>query len=123
MEEDPVISAVVAIRPPETPPAEGQKGRDFPAISKVKAHLTSAGFEIAAPLGPTFTIAAARSRFEAFFGTSLVVDDSGFLRSVTTEEGGRELPVAALPEELQEKVESVTFVPPPDFPPVPRARS
>lgn len=123
MQDDPVISAVVTVRPPATPPSEGQEGRDFPTISKVKAHLTSAGFEIAAPLGRTFTIAAKRSHFEQFFGRGLAVDDSGFLRSVTTEDGGRELPLQVLPEELQERVESVAFVPPADFPPVPGPRS
>ncbi|MDP9070306.1 MAG: hypothetical protein M3N68_03285 [Actinomycetota bacterium] len=116
MPDDPVISAVVAIRPPTSPPPSGQEGRDFPAISKVKSHLTSAGFEVAAPLGRTFTIAAPRSRFEQFFGEPLVVDDEGFRRSITTEGGGRELSLDALPEELREKVESVSFLAPPEFP-------
>ena len=113
-----MISAVVTIRPPTAPPPSGQEGRDFPAISKVKSHLTSAGFEVEAPLGRTFTIAGGRSRFEGFFGEPVVVEDDGFRRSVTTEGGGRDLSLDALPEEVREKVESISFLPPPDFPPV-----
>ncbi len=113
---DPVISAVVTVRRPATPPETGQENRDFAAISKVKAHLTSAGFEVAAPLGTTFSITAARSRFEEFFGDALVVDDGGLLRSVTTEGGGRDLSLAVLPDDIREKVESVSFVPSPDLP-------
>ena len=116
MQDDPLVSAVVTVRPPATPPSEGQEGRDFPAISKVKAHLTSAGFEVAAPLGATFTIAAKQSHFEKYFGQTLSVDDSGLMRSVTTEDGGRDLPLQVLPEDLQEKVESVSFLPPPELP-------
>jgi hypothetical protein len=117
--DDPVVSAVVTIRRPATPPETGQENRDFAAISKVKSHLTLAGFEVAAPLGTTFSITAARSHFEQFFGDALVVDDGGLLRSVTTEGGGRDLSLGGLPDEVREKVESVSFVPPPDLPRLP----
>ena len=117
--DDPLISAVVTVRRPATPPETGQVDRDFPAISKVKSHLTLAGFEVAAPLGTTFSITAARSHFERFFGDALVVDDEGLLRSVTTDAGGPDLSLVELPEEIPEQVESVSFVAPPDLPKLP----
>ncbi len=114
--DDPMISAVVTVRRPTTPQQSGQEDRDFAAISKVKSHLTLAGFEVAAPLGTTFSITAVRSHFEGFFNDRLVVDDAGFARSITTQDGDRDLSLDELPEDVREKIESVSFLPSPEFP-------
>lgn len=99
----PVSAADVAV------PAHGG------AIARAKAYFTKAGFEVHAPLGATFSIGNRKSRFETFFGKSLVIDEERLGGPVTTTDGERELPLEPLPDEMREMVESVALPPPLDF--------
>lgn len=85
-------------------------------VAKAKSHFTSAGLEVHAPFSTSFSVGGSSSRFEDVFGTRIKVDDT-LLGSVTTEEGSLELPLETLPDEIREMVESVAFLPPPDFTP------
>ncbi len=85
------------------------------AIARTKAYFTKAGFEVHAPLGTLFSIGNRKSRFETFFGQALVVDEERLGGPVTTEDGGRQLPLAPLPEEIQALVEDITLPVPPDL--------
>ena len=153
MDADPLVSAVVQLRPrtEEEPggPAEGDAGvatqaaavlqgggappspalsargrapADVPvpdegtAVSRTKAYFTKAGFEVHAPVGLTFSIAAPQSLFEEFFGQGLAVDDERFGSPVTTADGADELSLERLPGQVRDMVERVFFPPPPDLP-------
>lgn len=85
-------------------------------VAKAKSHFTTAGLEVHAPFATSFSIGGPASRFEDVFGTKIVIDDS-LLGSVTTEGGSLELPVDSQPEEIRDMLESVAFLPPPDFTP------
>lgn len=84
--------------------------------ARARTYFTSAGFEIHAPLGTMFSIGAARSRFESFFEARLVVDEEHLGAPMTTESGGRDLPLDGLPEEIQRLVERVSLPLPPVLP-------
>ncbi len=84
-------------------------------LARTKAYFTKAGFEVLAPLGLTFAIGNRKSRFETFFGLSLMLNDDVLGNPVTLEGGGRELPVEPLPDEIREMVESITLPEPPDL--------
>lgn len=86
------------------------------AAARVRGYFTSAGFEVHAPLGTTLSIGAHQSRFESFFGTRLVVDEEQLGAPVTTESGGRELPLEDLPEEVRRVVEKIALPLPPELP-------
>lgn len=101
-----MVSAVVTLRP------DSHAG----LVAKAKSHFTSAGLEVHAPFATSFSVGGPVSRFEDVFGEKIVVDEA-LLGSVTTEGGARELPLERLPEEMRELVESVAFLPPPDFTP------
>lgn len=153
VEGDPLISAVVELRPEaeasrgaplenpagvaseaaamlqgynlEQPPDSGSPeiapaGTGVPesgsATARAKGFFTRAGFEVHAPVGTSFSIAARRSHFEAFFGQSLVVDESQLGSPVTTAAGDRELPLGVLPDDVAHIVRSVAFLPPPELP-------
>ncbi len=141
---DPFVSAVVQVRAHEAedtagPPAadlhsvvseaaavlEGvdmdTEGVDVPgqggAVAKAKGYFTKAGFEVHAPVGDSFSIGGRRSQFEAFFGQPLKVDEDRLLSPVTTADGDDHLSLHALPEDVRDVVESVSFPPPPELPP------
>jgi hypothetical protein len=101
-----MVSAVVTLRP------DSHAGM----VAQAKSHFTSAGLEVHAPFATSFSVGGPASRFESVFGEKIVVDDT-LLGAVTTEGGGLELPLDSLPEEIREMVESVAFLPPPDFTP------
>ncbi|MEO7836627.1 MAG: hypothetical protein ABIS21_03170 [Acidimicrobiales bacterium] len=101
-----MVSAVVTLHP------DSHAGN----IAKAKSHFTSAGLEVHAPFSTSFSVGGAPSRFESVFGEKIEVDDT-LLGSVTTEGGGLELRLDSLPEEIRDLVESVAFLPPPDFTP------
>lgn len=84
-------------------------------LARTKAYFTKAGFEVHAPIGLAFAIGNRKSRFETFFGQSLVLNDDLLGEPVTLESGGRDLPLDPLPEEIQEMVESITLPEPPDL--------
>ena len=118
--EDPTVSAVVTVLPKEerttsTPEGGVPLSEDLRVIGLVKSRFTSAGFEVHAPFTARFSIGGRRSLFESYFGRKVNVDDSDLIRRVTTEDGGYELPLDVLPDELKGLVKSIAFPPPPDF--------
>lgn len=104
MMQEPWVSAVVTLSVP---------ANDLASITPAKGHYTSAGFEVHAPLGATFAIAGPQSLFEKVFGCTLIVNDSDLVTTVTTEDGGFDLPLDAVPEKLRAVIESIRFVAPP----------
>ena len=104
MMQEPWVSAVVTLAVP---------ANDLASISPVKAHFTSAGFEVHAPLGSSFGIAGPKSQFEKVFDRALLVSDENLVTTVTTQDGDLDLPLDSLPENLRATVESVRFVEPP----------
>ncbi len=106
MMQEPWVSATVTLAVP---------ANDLARITPVKGHFTSAGFEVHAPFTGQFSIGGRRSLFEQYFGQRVLVDDSQLMRKVTTEDGGYDLPLEVLPDELRGLVKSICFQPPPDF--------
>ena len=104
MNQEPWISAVVPLSVP---------ANDLASITPAKAHFTSAGFEVHAPLGSSFGIAGPKSLFESTFDRVLSVNDQELVTSVTTESGEADLPLDSLPEPLRKVTESVRFIEPP----------
>lgn len=86
------------------------------ATARAKGYFEKSGFEVHAPIGTTFSIAASKSFFEEFFGEGLVVDEERFFAPVTTTEGGDQLPTDGLPEEIRDVVQAVFLPPPPELP-------
>ena len=118
--EDPTVSAVVTVLPKgerraETPEGGVPLSEDLRVIGLVKSRFTSAGFEVHAPFTGSFSIGGRRSLFESYFGKSVNVDDRQLIRKVTTEDGGYDLPLDVLPDELKGLIKSICFTPPPDF--------
>ena len=118
--EDPTVSAVVTVLPKEqrtteTPESGVPLSEDLRVIGLVKSRFTSAGFEVHAPFTGKFSIGGKRSLFEQYFGQKVVVDDNELIRKVTTQDGGYDLPLDVLPDELKGLVQSIAFTPPPDF--------
>ncbi len=107
--EDPVVSAVVTLRQDEA----GAPTQETTA--RVKAWFGTAGFEVHAPFFASFSIGGRQSLFEQVFGDRLVVDQESLATSVTTADGGMDLSLAQLPDEVRAEVESVAFMPPPGF--------
>ncbi|MGQ0743383.1 MAG: hypothetical protein ACT4OS_03395 [Acidimicrobiales bacterium] len=104
--EDPTVSAVVKV-----------KGSPDPlALGKIKTGFSALGFEVHAPLGAMFSIGARRSVFERVFEATLSIDESSLAAAVTLADGGVDLPLAPLSDEVRVQVESVAFMPPPAFP-------
>lgn len=117
---DPTISAVVTILPKEkrttaTPESGIPLSEDLRAIGLAKSRLTSAGFEVHAPFTGKFSIGAKKSVFEGFFGQSLVIDDSQLIRKVTNGDGGYDLSLEKLPDDLRGLIATIEFTPPPDL--------
>ena len=104
MMQEPWVSAVVTLSVP---------ANDLASITPAKAHFTSAGFEVHAPLGSSFGIAGPKSLFESTFDRVLLVNDQELVTSVTTEAGESDLPLDSLPEPLRKVTESVRFIEPP----------
>ena len=112
---NPTVSAVVQMADAGDRQAAGAPElHDNQALAQTKAYLTKAGFEVHAPFQTSFSIGAAKSLFEEYFGRQVMVEE-GLISSVTLDGGGRELPVDALPDDIRPLVKSISFVPPPDF--------
>ena len=104
MMQEPWVSAVVTLSVP---------ANDMATITPVKGYFTSAGYEVHAPLGATFAIAAGKSQFEQTFGVELLVNDENLVTTVSTLTGDLDLPLDPLPEEIRKVVQSVRFTEPP----------
>lgn len=118
--EDPTLSAVVSLLPADqrstiAPVSSIDLSEDLRAVGLAKQRLTTAGFEVHAPMGLKFSIGARQSVFESVFGASIVVDDGDLTRKVTVEGGSTELPLASLSDELKGLIAKVEFTAPPDF--------
>ena len=112
---DPTLSAVVQMADASEREAAGATElHDNQALAEIKTYLTKTGFEVHAPFQTSFSIGAAKSFFEEYFGRKLTVEE-GLISSVTVDGGGLELPVDALPDNVRPLVRSIAFVPPPDF--------
>ena len=107
--EDPVVSAVVTLKQDDA----GAPTQETTA--RVKAWFGGAGFEVHAPFFASFSIGGRQSLFEEAFGTPLVVDRESLATTITTADGGMDLPLAQLPEEVRSQIDSVAFMPPPGF--------
>ena len=124
MATDPTVSAIVELEgaaPAAASDAEpgGAAGppRDLANIAKTKSYFTNAGFEVHAPLGMSFSIAAKRSHFEDYFGQKLAIDEEDIFGAVTTEGGDAVLPLDPIPDDIRPMVRAVSFPPPPDLGP------
>ncbi|MDP8976113.1 MAG: hypothetical protein M3N28_07105 [Actinomycetota bacterium] len=103
---------------PAGTPAPGQS--DLPAeqnpMARAKRYFEKEKFDVHAPIGRTFSIAARRSYFEQFFGERLLVDEERFFVPVTTADGGDQLRLEGLPEDIRSVVKSISLPPPPELP-------
>ncbi len=116
-EPDPTVSAVVELRAPEElPESASDPDAHLRAVSKLKAYLTSAGFEVHAPFHTSFSIGGKRSHFESYFGTKINVED-GLITSVTLDDGGTDLALDPIPDDDRGIVKRIFFMPPPDWVP------
>ncbi|MGH3849534.1 MAG: hypothetical protein ACRDRT_07520, partial [Pseudonocardiaceae bacterium] len=104
--EDPTVSAVVSLS--STP--------DVPGMGRIKTEFSKLGFEVHAPFHASFSIGGRRSLFEKVFASTLIIDETQLPSSVTNGDGGSELPLEPLPDEIQAQVTSVAFMAPPSFP-------
>ncbi len=86
------------------------------AMAKAKAFFTSAGFEVHAPVGSTFSIGGRRALFEKFFDTRLVVNEEELGSHVVTRTGENELSLDPLPDDVRRVVKAISFPPAPAFP-------
>ena len=125
MATDPTVSAIVELQN-TAPPAgsdaasggeAGGQPRNLATIARTKSYFTNAGFEVHAPLGMSFSIAAKRSHFEEYFGKPLAIDDEDLLGAVTTEGGETTLPLDPIPDDIRPMVRAVSFPPPPELGP------
>ncbi len=105
-----------AATPSKGEPAGASAPGEVSAMAQVKRYFEKSKFDIHAPIGMTFSIAARRSFFEQFFGLRLVIDEETFFAPVTTADGGDQLPVEGLPEEIRALVKSISLPPPPELP-------
>ena len=85
--------------------------------SAVQTAFRSAGFEVGALGGISFSISAPRARYEQLFGVELEVGPQGAvsLAGRKAPKGGLELPLERLPSALRGRLEAVTFEPPADL--------
>ena len=83
------------------------------AVSEAEGFFRDAGFEVANPVGNSFSIVGPPSAFERAFGERPERGGDG----VRVRGGGVELDLGSLPEPVRQHVQAVTFTPPPDFGP------
>ena len=125
--DDPVISAVVILRPANGaslgstgPITAATIEASLPApdvVVRAQAWFREAGFSVSAPGAVDFSITGARTLFERVFATALTVEGGDVPLDVAVAGTGRELPLAPLPGDLQALLEAVAFTEPPAFGP------
>ena len=99
-------------RPRPGEPGDVKVSGQGAVMARAKTYFTNTGFEVHAPVGESFSIAANKSLFERFFGEALVVDEEQFGAPVTLATGGNELPLDRLPPDARALVKTITFPPP-----------
>jgi hypothetical protein len=121
-----LISAQVLLRP-----ASGRRIRGAAITSKNVAEFAppadvaeqvanafrQEGFEVGPLVGVSFSITAPASEFERVFEVRLSLVREGSVKVAGKREDPDTLPVASLPPTIAERIEAVTFTPPPDFGP------
>jgi len=117
----PPASALVVLRPARGPLTPDDRivsenvAQYLPsavAVDAVAGWFRSAGFEIGSPFGLSLSISGPPSLFRAVFGVDAVPDGSP-----DQAQSGLALPMAALPPEIGDLIETVEFTPPPAFGP------
>jgi len=87
-------------------------------IAAARAGSAAAGLEAGSPVGIGFAVHGTVEAFETLFGVALSDDPKKGVRALQDDASSTyELPLGALPGELAEHLEAVTFSPPPDFGP------
>jgi hypothetical protein len=122
-----MLSAQVALKPASGRSIDGhtvitsENIREYlPSPETVRAAqraFVDAGFDVASPVGTSFSITAPASTFEKVFKVRLESDARGSARVASTDKTDYELPLSGLAESLRKIVIAVTFSPPPDFGP------
>jgi hypothetical protein len=88
--------------------------------ARVKQFFAGAGFEVGLLVGISFSITAAVELFESTFQTRLRLEERGGVTALgPNRTASYELPLQALPHEIANNIEAVTFTPPIDFGPTP----
>lgn len=98
-------------------PAPGEATREVKVpvavaqVARTKQFFANSRFEVHAPVGSTFSIGGKKSLFEQFFDVALTVDEDQLGAPVSVEGGGRTLGLGTLPEEVQQVVAEIAFLP------------
>ena len=127
MDEDPLLSALVVLRP-EAGPLTGYETITAETASAWQADpghaqrattwFAAAGFRVDPVVGLSFSIVAPRSQFEQMFRVRFDAPaDAALPPGAAFPSQGVELPLVALPPDVAAVVQAVTFPPPPDFGP------
>lgn len=122
-----VVSAQVVLRSASGKSPHGQAitaatiGEYLPspqAAGKVPPALAALGFAIGALVGNSFSISAPATTFEHVFKTKLRDRAEGGIEAVRSGgHGSVEMVASALPHDIAQHIEAITFTPPPDFGP------
>lgn len=106
-------------------PAPGEATREVKVsvaaaqVARAKQYFANSGFEVHAPVGNTFSIGGKQSTFERFFGVALTVDETQLGSPVSVEDGGRELSLEPLDDEMRTIVAQISFIPAVEIPGIP----
>jgi hypothetical protein len=130
LDKQQLVSAQVVLRPESgksirgNVPITSQNLKDYlPSLEttkKVAQAFTESGFTVGSLIGNSFPISASVKVFESVFKTRLRQDERGAILATGRDQAaGLELPLSALPKEISDYIEAVTFTPPPDFGPTP----
>ncbi len=123
-----IISAQVSLRPKSGKTVDGstiitsenvaEYAPSAEAMAAASQAFSARGFTVSPQYGMGFSITAPVRIFESVFQTSLVRSDGGGVHTHAPDGSiTYELPLYALPTQLQPLIYAVTFTPPPDFGP------
>jgi hypothetical protein len=86
---------------------------DESLASQTRAHFENLGFEVGELIGNSFSISAPRKIFEQHFKARI----QNTKQHASLNDGNLELPISALPDEIRESVNAISFSTPPAFGP------
>ena len=125
--DGPELSAVAILRPAGgaalgagAPITAGTVAASLPdpvAVAHAQEWFRSVGFDVSDPGAVDFSITGSLALFERVFGTTLAVQGDGQVLDATVAGGGRELPLAGVPDTVRSLLEAVAFTEPPAFGP------
>ena len=117
------ISAVVLLKPasgssaPDAAVTAANLGALLPAageLERVQRYLRDAGLEVHEANGPVFAIGGTVASFQKCFGKAPRVEvEEGQVVAARASDGGLELALDALPDEVRAAIQSVSFEEPP----------